>query len=75
MGMVTDVLWRCPGCGTQQVAQTYGEWGDPGRFEKPSDVPLGADLKWNPPCDGCGKFQLVRPRLPLSVLPIVEADA
>lgn len=58
MGLVTDVFWTCPGCGSREQAQAYGEWDDPGEFS-PLEVPVDRGLKWNPPCSKCGKFRLL----------------
>lgn len=58
MGLVTDVFWACPGCGSREQAQAYGAWDDPKEFP-PSLVPVDRGLKWNPPCSKCGKFQLL----------------
>lgn len=62
MGMVTDVLWVCPGCGSCQTAQVYGERSDPEHFPSTA-VPAGRGLKWNPPCTQCGKFRLIEPQV------------
>jgi len=60
MGLVTDVHWTCPGCGSRERAQAYGDHTDPDEF--PVDaVPADRGLKWNPPCTKCGKFKLVLP--------------
>jgi hypothetical protein len=57
MGPVTNVYWECPGCYNKNNAQIYGEWEDPDEF--PIDkVPISRGLKWNPPCELCGKYQL-----------------
>jgi hypothetical protein len=61
MGLVTDVFWDCPGCGSRERAQTYGEWDDPNEFH-PHFIPGGRSLKWNPPCSKCGKFRLMPPQ-------------
>lgn len=58
MGLVTDVMWNCPGCGSREQAQAYGESDDPEEFH-PQFVPVGRDLKWNPACCKCGKFRLL----------------
>lgn len=60
MGLVTNVFWTCPGCGSKERAQAYGGWDDPDEF--PVDaVPASRGLKWNPPCGKCGKFRLTMP--------------
>ena len=60
MGLVTDVFWVCPGCGSEEQAQVYGDWEDPTTF--PVDaVPCDRGLKWNPPCENCGEFKLIEP--------------
>jgi len=62
MGLVTNVFWICPGCGSREQAQVYGEWTDPEEF--PVDaVPSSRGLKWNPPCKKCGKFRLTMPEV------------
>ena len=58
MGLVTDIYWNCPGCGSKERAQAYGEWDDPNEFH-PHFVPVDRGLKWNPVCSKCGKFQLL----------------
>jgi hypothetical protein len=60
MGLVTDIFWNCPGCGSREQAQTYGDWGDPSEFPL-HRVPASRGLKWNPPCSKCGNFKLVMP--------------
>lgn len=60
MGMIADVRWVCPGCGSTQIAQIYNEQGGP------SDVPINrvpanTGLKWAPPCDVCGEYKLCEP--------------
>lgn len=59
MGLVTNVYWKCPNCGSVERAQLYGDWGWPESFP-PGDVPADSDLKWNPPCEVCGKYQLTK---------------
>lgn len=62
MGLVTDVFWECPGCGSREQAQVYGDWDHPSEF--PVDaVPSSTSLKWNPPCSKCGKFKLTMPEV------------
>ena len=58
MAMVTNIKWICPGCGSEELAQTLGEWDDPEEFH-PSFVPVDRGLRYNPPCSKCGKFQLL----------------
>lgn len=68
MGLVTNVYWTCPGCGSREMAQVYGDYDDPSEF--PMDaVPSGRGLKWNPPCDSCGKFRLVMPIVLMQCVP------
>ncbi len=62
MGLVTSVFWTCPGCGSEQEAQLYGEWDDPKQFPV-SAVPASRGLKWNPPCTKCGGYRLVVPEV------------
>jgi len=62
MGLVTDVFWTCPGCGSREKAQAYGGWDDPNEF--PVDaVPASRGLKWNPPCGKCGQYKLMMPEV------------
>ena len=62
MGLVTSIFWTCPGCGSREEAQAYGEWHDPDEF--PVDaVPASRGLKWNPACKRCGRFRLVMPEV------------
>jgi hypothetical protein len=68
MGMVTDVLWQCPGCLKDNIAQLYDDHyevaADDGMCKPLSHkcIPIEArGLKWNPPCEKCGEFQLVDP--------------
>jgi hypothetical protein len=67
MGLVTNVYWNCPGCGSLETAQVFGQWGDPSEFPKTA-VPADRELKWNPPCEGCGKFKLVTPHTTVACL-------
>jgi hypothetical protein len=68
MGLVTDVFWTCPGCGSREQAQAYGWYEDPEEF--PVDaVPASRGLKWNPPCVKCGKFRLVMPEVLVACVP------
>lgn len=57
MGLVTDVFWNCPGCGSRELAQVGGYYGD----ELSTDaIPVECGgLRWNPPCRKCGKFRLM----------------
>ena len=74
MGQVTNVFWACPGCGSREQAQAYGNWGDPDEF--PVDA-VPADrypLKWNPPCEKCGKFRLTMPTTTVACVPKAVAD-
>ena len=80
MGMVTDVKWECPGCGTEQIAQLYDdfypEWdGENKRKPLPRKaVPSNAELKWNPPCEKCGEYRLVEPAAVLVEFPIARVE-
>ena len=67
MGEVTDVRWECPGCAADNIAQLYGifeeafrEDGSMGALSN-HKLPVGAGLKWSPPCVLCGDYQLVEP--------------
>lgn len=60
MGLVTNVFWTCPNCDTANQAQVYGECDDPEEFPITA-VPESRGLKWDPPCGGCGQFQLKYP--------------
>lgn len=67
MGEVTDVRWECPGCAADNIAQLYGifkealrEDGSMGALSN-DKLPASAGLKWNPPCERCGEYQLVNP--------------
>ena len=76
MGLVTDIFWVCPGCGSRENAQAYGSWDDPMEF--PVDaVPSDRELKWNPPCKGCGSFRLELPvvLLPCKIVNIIIKDS
>ena len=69
MGLVTDVFWTCPGCGSKERAQAYGDCGDPEEF--PVDaVPASRGLKWFPPCGKCGKFRLEMPEVLVACKPV-----
>ena len=74
MGLVTDVYWICPGCGSREQAQVYGGWEDPPEF--PVDaVPGDRGLKWNPPCEKCGKFRLKEPKtVKFSPVPVGDIE-
>ena len=62
MGLVTDVYWVCPGCGSVETAQVYGHYDDPDTFPFEA-IPVSRGLKWNPPCENCGKFHLTVPEV------------
>ena len=69
MGMVTNVYWQCPGCGSREQAQAYRGYGDP------QEVPVGAvpasrGLKWNPPCSVCGEYRLILPEVLVQCVPV-----
>ena len=73
MGLVTDIYWICPGCGSKETAQVYGDYEDPMDF--PVDaVPSDRELKWNPPCEKCGKHKLIEPPPVLVKYRIVPTD-
>ena len=73
MGLVTNVFWVCPGCGSREQSQVYGEWGDP--YEFPVDaVPADRGFKWNPPCEKCGKFYLKAPIVTVACIPTAVED-
>lgn len=75
MGLVTDVFWNCPGCGSRENAQVYGTWDDPDEF--PVDaVPSTTELKWNPPCTKCGKYKLTMPKVMIKceAVPVTEPE-
>jgi hypothetical protein len=70
MGLVTNVFWTCPGCGSIEKAQAYGGWDDPDEF--PVDaVPASRGLKWNPPCGKCGNFKLDMPEVLVKCEPVL----
>lgn len=83
MGLVTDVFWDCPGCGTKNQAQLYG-WTDEGDISDPNKsglpelprtaIPSDRCLKWNPPCTGCGIYRLTEPEPVLMEFPIKEVE-
>ena len=78
MGIVTDVEWDCPKCGKKNIAQLYGDYYPDDYFDrdgKPEPlshraIPSCASLKWNPPCEGCGEYQLSNPVVTLVEFPI-----
>lgn len=68
MGLVTPIHWVCPGCGSKEKAEAYGDWDDPPEF--PVDaVPSSTSLKWHPPCKSCGLYRLVMPIVPVRCYP------
>ena len=76
MGLVCDVWWDCPECGHKKnQAQLYGTWDDPEEGISHKAVPANrvGDLKWNRPCEGCGKTILKAPKH-LMEIPIVQID-
>ena len=73
MGMVTDVFWTCPGCGSREKAQAYGGFDDPDEF--PADaVPASRGLKWNPPCSHCGNYRLTMPEVLVACVPMAVGN-
>ena len=69
MSLIANVFWECPGCGSREQAQVNGERGDPMEF--PVDaVPVSRGLRWNPPCQKCGKFRLELPETRVAYLPV-----
>ena len=74
MGLVTDVFWTCPGCGSRERAQAYGGWDDPDEFPVEA-VPASRGLKWNPPCTKCGKYRLEMPEVLVKCEPVLVGDA
>ncbi len=73
MGMVTDIKWECPKCGTENIAQLYGDYYLEGEYGTPLSrkaIPSDAGLKWNPPCEGCGKYRLAEPPSVLVEFPL-----
>ena len=80
MGLVTDVFWTCPKCETKNKAQLYGWYEQPDRQdgecpELPRKaIPSNAELKWNPPCTGCGEYKMSEPPVTLVEFPIVRVD-
>lgn len=57
MGLVTDVNWSCPGCGSRERAQLCGIVGDGDDLEMDA-VPMGSEVRWSPACTKCGKYRL-----------------
>ena len=72
MGYVTNVFWVCPGCGSKEQAQVYGDPNDPDEFPV-SAVPAERGLKWNPPCEECGGYRLSLPNVLVECVPVVVA--
>ena len=71
--MVTDVKWVCPKCERDNIAQLYGDRYPEDDCKTPlprKAVPSNAELKWNPPCTGCGKYKLVEPPVILVEFPV-----
>ena len=61
MGAVTNIHWKCPGCGQNNYAQGYCEdWSEPEEGFNYTSVPLhhAICLKWNEPCENCGEYIL-----------------
>lgn len=77
MGEVTDVRWKCPGCGEPNTSQIYGFWDDEteedgGLGLEHTEIPFAAaSLRWSPPCKKCGKYKLTEPDT-IVTLPIVK---
>ena len=77
MGMVTNVKWECPGCGKENIAQLYDDFYPSGDYDSPlprKAIPSNAELKWNPPCEGCGEYKLAEPPVVLVEFPIERTD-
>lgn len=68
MSLVTNVRWVCPGCGSRETAQVYGDWNDPKEFPITA-VPASRGLKWNPPCEKCGEYRLTVPEVLVACVP------
>lgn len=68
MGLVSNVFWDCPGCGSREQAQAYGGWDDPDEFPVGA-VPASRGLKWNPPCSRCGNYRLTMPEVLVACVP------
>lgn len=73
MGLILDTYWVCPGCGTKNHAQLYGEWEDPGELPVTA-LPIGRGLKWNPPCEKCEEYQLTDPPETFGPYPIKKIN-
>lgn len=69
MGLVTNVFWNCPGCGSREQAQAYGGYDDPDEFPVQA-VPASRGLKWNPPCGKCGQYKLMMPEILVNCIPV-----
>ncbi|MCK5609796.1 hypothetical protein KAR91_48440 [Candidatus Pacearchaeota archaeon] len=76
MGMVTDIKWECPGCGKENIAQTYDDFYYTNNYEPlpRKAVPSNAELKWNPPCEKCGEYRLIEPPVMLVEFPIGRVE-
>jgi len=78
MGMVTDVKWECPGCGSINIAQLYDdrypEYDDDRKPLPRKAVPSNGELKWNPPCESCMEYRLTEPPVVLVEFPIERVD-
>lgn len=78
MAVVTDVEWVCPGCGNRNIAQLYEYWyPEDSEEHKPLSHKMlssHAELKYNPPCEKCGKFQLVEPLEKIVKFPIIRVE-
>lgn len=78
MGIVTDVNWNCPGCGTVNNAQLYDDYYPPYDEDynpiSHKQLPYGVSLKWNPPCEKCKEYQLKDPSI-LVDLPIIKLNS
>lgn len=72
MGLVTDIKWTCPECGKENISQVYGDWNDPPEGWPNTAVPIEqvGNLKYNEPCEGCGKTKMAIPKQVIE-LPIV----
>ena len=78
MGEVTNVEWECPECGKKNIAQVYGDCYCPNDSEYKTlprnAIPSNTELKWNPPCKGCGKYKLIDPPVTLVEFPIARVS-
>ncbi len=74
MGLVTNVFWTCPNCGSREQAQAYGGYDDPREFPVEC-VPAFRRLKWNPPCEKCGKYRLEMPEIYVKCVPVLVDDS